>query len=145
MLLSLVVHHPRTLTGRNRCCMKITLSWKLWDNLGLIDATQSRLLRADNRGPGRHRGGLLLVASSILMTWAFQEFSHLGGELFSSDAMFGIMFGDVFVTMNATGLDAQQHYLLIWWNSSQVSLFCFSWRWRAVGLMKTPFNCLYSL
>lgn len=53
MLLYVVVH-PCSLTGRNRCCVETMLSWRLWDNLGLIDVTPSRLLREDNPEHGRH-------------------------------------------------------------------------------------------
>lgn len=52
-MLFLVVHHLCSLTGRNRCCMKSTLSWRLWDYLGLMDVTSSWLLQADNPGHGR--------------------------------------------------------------------------------------------
>lgn len=53
MSLSSVVHHPRSLTGRNRCCVKITLSWRLQGNLCLVDVTPTRLLQAGKLGHGR--------------------------------------------------------------------------------------------
>lgn len=76
MVSSLVVQHPRWLTGRNRCCMKITLSWKSWDDWALMDVTPSRLLQADNMGHGRHRE----VSYHCLFNLddsRFQEFSRL--------------------------------------------------------------------
>lgn len=52
MLLSLVVHHLCSVTGRNRCCVEIMLSWTWQNNLGLMDVTPLLLLQADDLGRG---------------------------------------------------------------------------------------------
>lgn len=92
MLVSLVVNHPHSLTGRNRCCAKITLSWTLRNNLGLMDVTPSPLLQADNLGHGRD-GRSLISCLFNLDVLNIPGVSLPRREPFLGDAMFGILSG----------------------------------------------------
>lgn len=146
MLLFMVVHHPHLLTGRNRCCVKITLSWRLWDNLGLMDVTPSRLLWADNPEPGRHREVSYQLPLQSRCLELSKSFTTNEGSLSVVMPCLG-WFLETFWSMWMPQVWKHNNgiCLVIWWHSSQASMFCFSWRWRAICLMNILCNCLCSL
>ena len=114
-MVSLVVHHPRFLTGRNRCRVKIMLSGRSWDEWGLMDVTPSRPLQADNWP--RQAWGSLSTWPRQSRWWQLSRSLAISEEKLSVAMLCLGKFGEWFflwrVKMNAAVLEAPQHYLSI--------------------------------
>ena len=94
-MVSLVVHHPRFLTGRNRCRVKIMLSGRSWDDWGLMAVTPSRPLQADNWP--RQAWGSLSTWPRQSRWWQLSRSLAISEEKLSvGDAVFGKIWGVIF-------------------------------------------------
>lgn len=86
--------------------MKITLSWMLRNNLGLMDVTPSLLLQADNRGYCRDKGSLIHCLFNLYVLSQSRD-PPTGCSVWDEFWKRYFFFPKIYFTV----LGAQQHYL----------------------------------